>query len=155
MNKRLQSYTISELLVVLVITSIVVGIAFSVLNLTRRQIEKINRNKEFETQIKQAELKLSIDINSFSEAKIEGKNLFLKRETDSIEYQISDDKLIVSQDTLLTNIVKLNYFYKGQEINNGTFDACKITIESKKNKDTTIFVYKINDAVKDFNSDGF
>lgn len=151
MNKKLKSFTISELLVVLIIASIVVGIAFSVLDLTRKEIQKINQNKELEVKINQAELKLTIDINSFSKCSVTENYLYFKNEIDSIKYQILDRNLISREDTLLSNIVEVNYFFKGNKINNGVFDALKLVIETKKDINSTVFVYKINDALNDLN----
>lgn len=151
MNKKLKSFTISELLVVLIIASIVVGIAFSVLDLTRKEIQKINQNKEFEIKINQAELKLTIDINSFSKCSVTENNLYFKNEIDSIQYQIIDRNLILREDTILSNIVDVNFFFKGKKINNGVFDALKLVVETKKDINSTVFVYKINDALNDLN----
>ena len=151
MNKKLKSFTISELLVVLIIASIVVGIAFSVLDLTRKEIQKNNQNKELEVKINQAELKLTIDINSFSKCSVNENYLYFKNEIDSIQYQILDGNLIVREDTLLSNIVDVTYFFKGNKINNVVFDALKLVIETKKDINSTVFVYKINDALNDLN----
>lgn len=151
MNKKLKSFTISELLVVLIISSIVVGIAFSVLDLTRKEIQKINQNKEFEIKINQAELKLTIDMNSFSKCKVSESYLFFKNEIDSIQYQILDENLIVKEDTLLSNIIEVGYFFKGKKINNGAFDALKFVVNTKKDVNSTVFVYKANDASNDLN----
>lgn len=151
MNKKLKSFTISELLVVLIIASIVVGIAFSVLDLTRKEIQKINQNKEFEIKINQAELKLTIDINSFSKCSVTENNLYFKNEIDSIQYQIIDRNLILREDTILSNIVDVNFFFKGKKNNNGVFDALKLVVETKKDINSTVFVYKINDALNDLN----
>lgn len=151
MNKKLKSFTISELLVVLIISSIVVGIAFSVLDLTRKEIQKINQNKEFEIKINQAELKLTIDMNSFSKCKVSENYLFFQNEIDSIQYQIFDGNLIVREDTLISNVVEVDYFLNGEKINNGAFDALKLVVKTKKDINSTVFVYKINDALNDLN----
>lgn len=151
MNRKLKSFTISELLVVLIISSIIVGIAFSVLDLTRKEIQKINQNKEFEIKINQSELKLTIDMNSFSKCKVSENYLFFKNEIDSIQYQILDENLIVKEDTLLSNIIEVNYFFKGKKINNGAFDALKLVVKTKKDINSTVFVYKTNDALNDLN----
>jgi len=151
MNKKLKSFTISELLVVLIIAAIVVGIAFSVLDLTRKEIQKINQNKEFEIKINQAELKLTIDMHSFSKCKASENYLFFRNEIDSIQYQIFDGNLIVREDTLLSNIIEVDYFFKGEKINNGAFDALKLVVKTKKDINSTVFVYKTNDALKYLN----
>jgi competence protein ComGC len=151
MSRKLQSFTISELLIVLIITSIVVGMAFSVLELTRKEIDKINQNKKFETEINQVELKLSIDMNSFAESKILDKNILFKNEVDSVQYEILEDKLILKEDTLLSNVIDIKCFFKGHKVEKGDFDACKFIVEMKKDIYATIFVYKINDATTDLN----
>lgn len=151
MNKKLKSFTISELLVVLIIASIVVGIAFSVLDLSRKEIQKINENKDLEVKINQAELKLTIDMNSFSKCSVSDNYLFFKNEIDSIQYQILGGNLISREDTLLSNIVEVNYFFKGNKINNEVFDALKLVVETKKDINSTVFVCKNNDALNDLN----
>lgn len=43
MNNKVKSFTLSELLVVMIITAIVVGMAFSVLRLVQKQIHTIQK----------------------------------------------------------------------------------------------------------------
>ena len=62
MNKKLNSFTLSEMLVVLVITAIVVGLAFSVLSLVRKQVYRLQNDTDKRVQYDLLKNKLFIDL---------------------------------------------------------------------------------------------
>ncbi|WP_299517042.1 prepilin-type N-terminal cleavage/methylation domain-containing protein, partial [uncultured Flavobacterium sp.] len=63
MIKKVKSFTLSELIVVMIITVIVVGIAFSVLLLVKKQIKGIEKNYQKTTQLALFEEKFWRDFN--------------------------------------------------------------------------------------------
>ena len=63
MSKKLQSFTLAELIVVMIITSIVVGLAFSVLRIIQKQIEVIGNDNEKAVEVVFLEQMLWSDFN--------------------------------------------------------------------------------------------
>ncbi len=147
MKTKVKSFTLSEMLVVLIITAIVVGMAFSVLTLVRKQVNILKLNSEEETEIELLKSKLFIDFNSFSEVNyIEKKQIFFKNEIDSTLYIISDNFIIENQDTLTTKLYSFQTFYKSNIVTQGRIDAIEIEIEKNKKTKESIFIFKMNDA---------
>ncbi|WP_445456106.1 PulJ/GspJ family protein [Flavobacterium sp. HNIBRBA15423] len=147
MNTKTKSFTLSEMLIVLIITAIVVGLAFSVLSLVRKQIVILQTNAEETTKKELLENKLIVDFNRYSEIKIKEENLFqFKNEVDSVFYTIIDSYIIVNKDTLTNKLHHIDYYYKNALVKNGRIDALKVTLEPKKDVFKTLFIYKTNDA---------
>ncbi|VXB36736.1 conserved hypothetical protein [Flavobacterium sp. 9AF] len=159
MNTKTKSFTLSEMLVVLIITAIVVGLAFSVLTLVRKQIFILQTNAEQTTKKELFEYKLNLDCNRYSEIKLLDDNtLLLKSEIDSVLYTFNIPLVVLNnQDTIATNLHEITYFYKNKLVNQGRIDAIKIMIEPKKGIFKPLFIYKTNDATElnDLQTNGF
>lgn len=147
MKTKIKSFTLSEMLVVLIITAIVVGMAFSVLTLVRKQVNILKLNSEDETEIELLKSKLFIDFNSFSEVNYsENKQIFFKNEIDSTFYIIKDNFIIENQDTLTKKLNTVKAFYKNKIVTQGKIDAIEVDIEKNKKTKESIFIFKMNDA---------
>ena len=113
MNKKLNSFTLSEMLVVLIITAIVVGLAFSVLSIVRRQVHKLQNDTDQRVQYDMLKSKLFLDFNKYPNAYLSGDDTFMfKSEIDSTIYTITDNLIITNQDTLVKNVKEAQFFYK-------------------------------------------
>lgn len=157
MNKKLNSFTLSEMLVVLIITAIVVGLAFSVLSLVRKQVHKLQSDTDKRIQYDMLKSKLFIDFNKYPNAYLLGEDTFIfKSEIDSTIYTLTDNLIITNQDTLVKNVKEAQFFYKNNQVEKGKMDAIKLIIEEKKEVFKSIFVYKYNDAtdINDIESNG-
>lgn len=159
MNKKLNSFTLSEMLVVLIITAIVVGLAFSVLSLVKKQVFKLQTDTDKKTQYDLVKNKLYFDFNTYSKAYIVDEHSFMfKNEIDSSIYSYNNALLVLNKkDTLQKNIKEIKFFYKNIEIKEGRIDAIKIVIEERKDIFNSIFAYKYNDAtdLNDLQPHGF
>ena len=158
MNKKLNSFTLSEMLVVLVITAIVVGLAFSVLSLVRKQVYRLQNDTDKRVQYDLLKNKLFIDLNKYPNTYLVKEDSFVcKSELDSIRYKCNDNFIIVERDTMMTNVREIKFFYKNFEVVNGKIDAIRVMIEERKGIFKTIFVYKYNDATdtNDMELNGF
>lgn len=158
MNKKLNSFTLSEMLVVLVITAIVVGLAFSVLSLVRKQVYRLQNDTDKRVQYDLLKNKLFIDLNKYPNTYLVKEDSFVcKSELDSIRYKCNDNFIIVESDTMMTNLKEIKFFYKNFEVVNGKIDAIRVMIEERKGIFKTIFVYKYNDATdtNDMELNGF
>lgn len=157
MKTKIKSFTLSEMLVVLIITAIVVGMAFSVLTLVRKQVNILKLNSEEETEIELLKSKFFIDFNTFSEVNYIGnRQIFFKNEIDSLFYEINDNIVIVNQDTLTTKLQSIKAFYKNKIVIQGRIDAIEVEIEKNKKTKESIFIFKMNDTqeVNEINFNG-
>lgn len=158
MNKKIKSFTLSEMLVVLIITSIVVGIAFSVLNLVRKQVAKLQSETDKNIQYDLLKNRITFDFYKFNKICVLANNQILfKNEIDSSFYEFKDNLLIVKQDTLIKNLKEVKFLHNNKEVNEGKIDAINLVIEEKKDVFRSVFVYKNNDATNcnDIDLNGF
>ena len=158
MNKKIKSFTLSEMLVVLIITSIVVGIAFSVLNLVRKQVAKLQSDTDKNIQYDLLKNRVTFDFYKFNDIKVLDNNQILfKSEIDSSFYEFKDDLLIVKQDTIAKNLKEVKFWYNNSEVSIGKIDAVNLVIEETKGVFRSVFVYKNNDATNcnDIDLNGF
>jgi len=158
MNKKIKSFTLSEMLVVLIITSIVVGIAFSVLNLVRKQVAKLQSETDKNIQYDLLKNRITFDFYKFNDiCVLDNNQVLFKNEIDSSFYEFKDNLLIVKQDTLVKNLKEVKFWRNNKEVNEGKIDAVNLVIEEKKDVFRSVFVYKNNDATNcnDIDLNGF
>tara|TARA_R110002094_G_scaffold202065_1_gene173391 strand:+ start:295 stop:504 length:210 start_codon:yes stop_codon:yes gene_type:complete len=65
-NFKIKAFTLSEMVVVTILTSIIVGIAFSVLSLVQRHMYSIKQNFNNNTELSKLEQALWIDFDMLS-----------------------------------------------------------------------------------------
>lgn len=151
MKTKLKSFTLSEMLVVLIITAIIVGMAFSVISLVRKQVNTLKVNTENQTKVELLESKLYINFNKYAEIQFtEKKGFVCKNEVDSTFFIIKDNLIISDQDTLTTKLKEVKAFYKNEIVKQGRVDALEVILNKDKKGTESIFVYKVNDA-QEFN----
>lgn len=139
---KLKAFTLSEMLVVLAITAIVVGLAFVILNLVTKQIQLISTNYISDTEVDKLENALWIDFNAYETVNYnkQNKTLYLSNSNRRITYVFSDNYSLRNQDTLI-RVDGLNTFFLGAGQNLGSIDAIELSIGDEK-----IFVSKKTDA---------
>lgn len=139
---KLKAFTLSEMLVVLAITAIVVGLAFVILNLVTKQIRLISTNYTNDTEVDKLENALWIDFNAYETVIFnkQNKTLYLSNSNRRITYIFSDNYSLRNQDTLI-RVDGLNTYFLGAEQNTGSIDAIELSIDAKK-----VFVSKKSDA---------
>lgn len=149
---KIQAFTLGEIIIVLILTSIVVGMAFSVLFLVQKQMSGIQTNYKHQMEIRKLETILNLDFNRYNKItidEVQGQILF-KSEKDSVKYQMSSSLVIKELDTFKIQIENANYFLKGEKIANGEIDAIKLEF-GKEFLNQKIFVFKYNDAAISMN----
>ncbi len=153
LTKKIQAFTLSEILVVLILTVIVVSLAYSVLQLVQKQMYAIQGNLEKTSEINRLELALSLDFNRYQNIKYSSldNTLRLSSPIDSIKYSFDQNKVIRAKDTFNIALDSKRLFLKGEETNNGDIDAIKLET-SKETQQQPIFVFKQNDAVQFMNT---
>ncbi len=151
-NSKINAFTVSEIVIVLILSSIVVGLAFSVLTLVQKHMTGIQYNFTKNTELNKLDQSLSLDFNKhhhiyFDEVE---QTLKFKNELDSVEYLFDKTKIIKSVDTFLIEIDDVKVYFDGYSIINGNVDALKITT-SKAYQNQLIFIFKENDAAQFLN----
>jgi hypothetical protein len=140
----------------MIITVIVVGLAFTVLDLVRKQINAIQKNYNRTTELAFFKQRIWLDFNKNNDIiynAIENQ-VVLKSDFDTISYNFKDDIVIRNKDTLNTKVKIEKIFFKGIEIKQGIIDAISF-LEEKEASDSKFIVFKNNDATFFMNQDGF
>ncbi len=135
------------MVVVIILTSLVVGIAFSVLSLVQKNMFSIKQNFNNNTELSKLEQALWIDFNSYSRITynaIEDELIFIS-ELDSTSYRFTNNYIIKESDTLSIQLKDKLFFLNGDKTENDELDAIKLETQ-KTFQRQQIFVYKVNDA---------
>ncbi|MDC9722884.1 MAG: prepilin-type N-terminal cleavage/methylation domain-containing protein [Urechidicola sp.] len=155
MNKKIKSFTLSEMMVVLVISAIVISLAITVLNLVQQQIKSINTNYEKNTELRLLERALQYDFNKGEVVYNSRDSLLISHQsTDNTIYEFHKNYILRNNDTLHFKIIAIQPFVNGQPVATGAVDALSLTLMDEiKNKE--LFFFKPNDATFYMNNDGF
>ena len=154
MANKAKSFTLSELLVVMIITIIVVGIAFSVLSLVQRQIHSIRKNFAKTTELSLFEQRLWQDFNTHSDIIYIPGRIQLISDIDTVRYHFSGSYTLIDHDTIPVTLVIDKAYYRGQQKASGKIDAISVSAV-KELPDYSIFVSTQLDAAHFMNTNGF
>ena len=152
---KVHSFTLSELLVVMIITAIVVGIAFSVLRLVQQQVRAAQSNFDKTADLALFEQTLWQDFNRCPTVKYHQvqSTLMLESEVDSVIYRFTDNYTLRNADTIRLRLMPKLFFINGRKVNEGIIDAISISAETEL-PEYSIFVSSSTDAVLLMNHDG-
>ncbi|MEO1548758.1 MAG: type II secretion system protein [Bacteroidota bacterium] len=151
-NQKIKAFTLSEMLVVLLITTIVVSMAFMVLRLVQQQMHAIQDNYAVSHQIHDIKQRLWMDFNRNDAIWFDAKTnqLLLNNPVRPQTYRFEDTRTIVENDTLSITIAKKQFYLFGAEVQNGPVDAMKLVIANGK-RNHEVFVRKENAATAQMN----
>ncbi|TBN04484.1 hypothetical protein EYD45_07510 [Hyunsoonleella flava] len=135
------------MIVVIIITTIVVGMAFSVLAMVQKHMKGIQANFNKTLEIEKLEQVLNIDFNRHTKIEYDTINdeLFFISEIDTVAYQFTENHVITPMDTLHIPLHHKQFFFNGLKVNYGRIDAIKLET-TKTFLSQNVFVYKRNDA---------
>jgi type II secretory pathway component PulJ len=153
-GKKLKSFTLSEMLVVLVITAIVIGIGFSVLRLVQREVTTIEKNFEKRTQISLFNQRMVQDFDRFQDVISNEQSIILSSENDTINYHFFNDYVLRNSDTIKLKINAVEFYLQGTKTSSGACDAVKLSLE-KEIPGYYLFLNTSPDAAYYLNQDGF
>ncbi|QXP72529.1 type II secretion system protein [Tenacibaculum sp. AHE15PA] len=146
LTKKINAFTLSEMLVVLVISSIVIASAFLILTMVQKQFRIIQVNMNQKHEINFFDRILWQDFNKYSITYQKEKDiLLLTNPLDSITYSFFKDYVTRGKDTLFVQVVNKELFLNGEKVASGDIDAIKIeTTPFYRNK--KMFIYTSKDA---------
>lgn len=149
-KKKIAAFTLTEVLVVIVVSAIVVGLALSVLNLVQQNFYSIRKNFQATTDNQLLKQRLLIDFNRYHTISYNESTglIMFKNPIDSVLYKYADFRLIRDLDTLGNNIKDLTFYYEGAEVKQGQIDASKLFLGADGSE--IIFVSKVNAATNAF-----
>jgi hypothetical protein len=144
------------MLVVMIITAIVVGMAFSVLRLVQKQIHSIQKNFDKSSALALFEQRLWQDFNDYNSIILFQKQNHLRFESDldTVVYTFNDEYILRNTDTIKLKLSISKGQYLGVKREEGAIDAIQISGTSEL-PNYTIFVSKKNDLTYFMNQDGF
>ena len=153
-KSKVKSFTLPELLVVMIITAIVVGMAFSVLRLVQNQIHAIETNFEKTSSLALFEQKLWQDFNELHVVQYNANNsrLLMESEMDTVLYSFQENYTLRNKDTLKLKLKINKLFFKGKAVKDGSIDAISISGKAEL-PDYEIFVSKKNDLTLSMNEE--
>ncbi|MDA9316473.1 type II secretion system GspH family protein [Polaribacter sp.] len=145
-QNKIRAFTLGELLVVMIVSSIVISMTFLVLNMTRRQINTIQENYQKKEIFRFFETTLLRDFNSHTAYyDLKAKRLSLTNTKDNIRYTFLDRMILRDQDTFQIEVVKINLFLDGKIVLGKSIDA--ISMEASKSfAQQQLFVQQRKDA---------
>jgi Tfp pilus assembly protein PilV len=139
----------------MIITVIVVGLAFTVLNLVKKQVVTIQNNFQASSQMTLLKQHLWVDFSRHSQITFDpnSRYLVLHSQTDSTFYKFTDENIISEQDTFEIKVAINKVLFQGKPVSSGNIDAISIN-EISETDGSNIFVFKKNDATLFMNHDG-
>ncbi len=142
---KIHAFAIQEMMIVLAITAIVVGMAFSVLRLVQNQMGNIGAIYEVKLEANKLRQSLWVDFNRYSYAHFDAKKeeLYFSNELEEKVYTLSENRFVTEKDTFDIQLDSKQFYFNNQELQTGEIDA----IELKTTKETgnqQIFVFKAN-----------
>ena len=149
MKTKVGAFTLNEMVIVMIISTIVIGLAFTVLSLVQRHMWSIQQNFSLNTEFNRLEQALWIDTNNFNSIIYNETEQEIRFKTvlDSTIYKFKPEYVLKNKDTFHIRIEQQAYFFNGIQVSHGRVDAIQLTL-SKQFKDQSIFVFKHNDAVQ-------
>ena len=144
---KIPAFTLSELIIVILITVIVAGIAFSVLQLVQKQMYGIQTNFQRITSVSLLEQSLYIDTHRSDHIQYDAleNTLFFISEIDTVRYKFEKTFVQKETDTFNIAITVRKFYFEGVETDKNKIDAFKL-ITDKDFKNAAIFIYKRNTA---------
>lgn len=141
--------TINEMLVVIIISSIVIGMAFTVLRMVQQHMWSIQNHMSKNTTLVRLEQSLWIDFNTYNKAVYNASEalLIFKSELDSVTYKLSETYITKTKDTFRLKLKNKNVFFNGHAISSGAIDAIELEYGNSK-PSHTLFVYNRKEAKK-------
>ncbi|AUC77877.1 hypothetical protein CW732_18475 [Olleya sp. Bg11-27] len=135
------------MIIVLILTSIVVGLAFSVLGLVQKHMSSIQQNYNNTTVLNKLETALWLDFNRYNSIAFDALENELKFATalDSVSYKFHENYILKEQDTFKIVLENKVFYFVTETVEEGLVDAVKLET-TKVLQNQKLFIFKQNDA---------
>lgn len=150
-KQKIKAFTLTEIMVVIVLSAIVAGLAFSVLEVVQKNLRVIEGNYSYQSRIQSLEVELTIDFNTYTDVEWSPKEelLLLSSPIDQKKYKFFTDSILTSIHTHIIKTKSKTFYYEGKEVKSGKIDAIKLTFDRTSKLHRT-FVFKYNDPTIHF-----
>lgn len=139
------------MMVVIVVSAIVAGLAFTILDVVQKNMRAVETNYEHQSEIQALETALTIDFNDcttvFWDARTE--SLALSSPVKKQTYHFLKDSITTEISSFLLKTKNTEFFFEGKSVTGGEIDAIKLTFENTRDLHR-IFVFKYNDPTIQF-----
>ncbi len=149
--KKIEAFTLSELLVVLIISSIVISLTFTILGLVQKQVKEIQSNFNDQQEIQLLERVLTNDMNTHKVLLTKEKGLILYNSIDTISYEFGSNYILRKKDTFHLKTIEKKFLLENTAVTSKLIDGIHLKFNqsfSSKN----IFVFKTKDAAHYMNN---
>jgi prepilin-type N-terminal cleavage/methylation domain-containing protein len=152
-KNKIKAFTLSEMIVVLLITSLVVGLAYSVLRLVQSQMHGMASQYEANSELYRLRQALWIDFNSADRLFVDPKTgeLYRTGTLVDIRYRFEKDWIIRQTDTFFLGAYNPRFLHQNVEFTEGEVDALLLTLKAE-GPEKKVFVYKSNAATSYMNN---
>ncbi len=146
-DKKIKAFTIIEMIIVIIISTIVAGLAFSVLSVVQKNMRSIEANYTEKTTLQQLEQSLVVAFNTYTEVYWDEQEmqLLLKSPIAETMYQFYTDSIVTDRGVFKLKVHEKLLYHKGEIIDSGRIDAIKLNF-SEKNDFQRIFVFQQKDV---------
>ena len=148
-KSKIKAFTLSEMIVVLILTTIIAGLAFSIITLVNKHIYSIQNNLSYHTELLKLKQSLTIDFNRYHDLNYDNTAhiLSFKNGLNEISYEFQDTYIVKDIDTFNVHIARKDLFFDGENIKSGQVDAVKLQMLEKQ-QNQILFIFKNNDATQ-------
>jgi hypothetical protein len=156
MKNKIKSFTLAELLVVIIITAVIVGLAFLILGIVRKEIKGIEDNFNKTAGLLLFEQQLSKDFNKHSSFFYDAplRMLNMNNDAGTTTYCFTDGFILRNKDTIYLKLHVNGLYHHGNKVQGGSVDAILISGNAEfPNYD--IFVSGTEDTTNSMNGNGF
>ena len=148
---KIKAFTLTEVMVVIVISAIVAGLAFSILSLVQRNMRSIEDNYAQKSELQSLEVALTIDFNRYTNLQWLAREevLVLSSPIHQKQYRFMGDSIVTNEQSFKVSLKEKSFLFEGASVNSGSIDAIKLTFDNTARLHQ-IFVFKHNDPTIHF-----
>lgn len=150
-DKKIKAFTLIELVVVIAISSVLAGFAFSVIRLVQKNTSSITKGYEYKSSIQSLELALYADFNNFTTVYWDKNKdeLQLKSPIKKETYSFFEDSIILRNQVFKIKLLEKQLYFRGEKVKENEIDALKLIFDIS-GQELPVFVYKYNDLTTQF-----